>query len=148
MYSVDAKQIIEAFDVCLIYIYGQRYARENAYKDDTETASQWIKEGITIEIACFVFFKEMSWMHEKFLHWHNSQDRKLIPHSLKVFNENIEAAIRKSTGEEMDEWEKTISLWRARYRGWIKNKSHWQREMWGPEPDEKGTRVPKSLMMA
>ena len=140
------EDIVRAFDVCLVYLYGQRYARDNPHKTDMETATLWIDKGITLEIACFVFFDRMSYLHEKHLKNHDKGDRSDIPHSLKLFDDNIECAIRKIGGDELDEWEKVNNQWRARCRGWKKDRKFWRPEMWGPEPFKEGTRVPNSIL--
>lgn len=139
------EKIIEAFDVCLVYVYGYRDARDNPHKTDMETATKWVEAGLSVEVACFVFFDRMNWMHEKHLKFHSKSDRTNIPTCLKVFDENIEVAIRRAKGEHFDMWENNISLWRARYKGWLKNKAIWRKEMWGPAPDEKCCRVPKEV---
>lgn len=140
------EDIIGAFDECLIYLYGQRYARDNPHKTDMETAKKWVDDGLKLEIACFVFFDRMNYMHEKHLRHHGKGDRSDIPGSLKLFDENIECAIRKMGGEELDEWEKVNNQWRSRFKGWQKDRKLWRPEMWGPEPFEIGCRVPSAIL--
>jgi len=97
------EKIIEAFDVCLVYVYGYRDARDNPHKTDMETATKWIEAGLSVEVACFVFFDRMNWMHEKHLRFHSKSDRTNIPTCLKIFDQNIEAAIRRAKGEHFDD---------------------------------------------
>jgi hypothetical protein len=94
-----------------------------------------------------VFTKEMAWMHEKYLRSGHLRDRQFIPHSLKVFDENIAAAMRRAKGDGVEDWEKTDSLWRARIAGWRRKPQTWQQEMWGPAPGQPGCRAPQQVML-
>lgn len=142
----EADQIIEAFDQCLEYTFGSAFARDNRHKSDVETSQKWITVGADVVLATIVFSKQMDWMHEKFLRSGHLRDRKFIPHSLKVFDENIEMAIRRMNGIGIvDAWEVELSLWRARFKSWQKT-GIWQTEMYGSAPFEPGCRVPKSIL--
>jgi hypothetical protein len=142
------EEIIKAFDDVREYVFGYSLGRDNPHASDKETAKSWLESGLTLVVAVIVFSEQMNWMHEKFLRYGHAKDRSYLPASLKVFNENIEAAIRKSKGDgAFDEWEKEISKWRSRCKGWKRKKSLWRHEMWGPEPFEKGSRIPKSILM-
>jgi hypothetical protein len=139
--------LIKAFDGVREYVFGYGLGRDNPHKDDKKTAETWIAEGATLLVAIMVFYEQMSWMHEKFLRFGNAKDRSYLPASLKVFNENIEAALRRQkSGGQTDETEKAYSLWRSRCKGWLKDKRLWQINMWGPEPFQEGNRVPKSIL--
>lgn len=139
--------VIKAFDDIREYVFGYSFGRDNPHSSDKQTAQEWIEDGLNINIAAAVFYEQMSWMHEKFLRYGGAKERSYLPSSLKVFNDNIEVAIRRSTGKgQIDEWEKEISKWRSRCKGWITNKNLWRIEMWGPEPFEIGTRVPKEIL--
>jgi hypothetical protein len=147
MQAATPEQIIEAFDHILVYIYGASYARDNPNKTDLETATRWADEGLDLVTASCVFFDRMSWMHEKHLRWHDKGDRTNVPGSLKVFDENIEAAIRRvATGSgDMDEWERSDSQWRARVKMFVGNR-YWLEDHWGAPPGQPGCRVPQSIM--
>jgi hypothetical protein len=82
-------ELIEAFDRCLIYIYGQAFARDSPNKTDVETAQRWITLGADQVIVSWVFFDRMSWMHEKYLRQQDRKDRANIPGSLKLFDDNV-----------------------------------------------------------
>ena len=139
--------IVKAFDDCREYIFGHSIGRDNPHKDDKETAEKWIKDGLTFVVAVMVFYEQMNWMHEKFLRFGNGKDRQYLPASLKVFDENIEAAIRRAkNGGQSDFWERGIAQWRARCNGWIKDKSLWRENSWGAEPFKEGNRVPKQVL--
>lgn len=84
-------------------------------------------------------------MHERWLR-DEIKDRSHIPHSLKVFDENIEVAVRRAKDGEVTPWDLIESQWRARIIGWKKNPVHWQDNMWGPPPDQAGCRAPSSLL--
>lgn len=138
--------MISAFDECREYIFGYSWGRDNPHKSDMETAKRWIDEGVTITLAVIVFHEQMTWMHEKFLRFGEAKDRSYLPASLKVFDENIEAAIRRSqSGGQSEFWEGEISRWRARLKGWQKNPTLWNENQWGPPPDADGNRLPKEL---
>ncbi|CAM5999264.1 unnamed protein product [Sphagnum balticum] len=124
--------IIDAFDACLTYVYGKKYAREYPAKHDSKNAEEWIKKGLTLPVACFVFYHQMSRMHERWLRRPES-DRYEIPVGISVFDENLEAAIRRASGVELDEAEKSEALWRNRFRGWLKGYP-WYENMWGSPP--------------
>lgn len=143
------QKIIEAFDQCLIYVFGQAFARENPHKSDMEIATIWTQSGLSIVLATMVFYDRMNYMHERYLKSGHLKDRQFIPHSLKIFSENIESAIRRQTGDgEFDLWEREISKWRSRCNGWLKNKALWRTEMWGPEPFSSGCRAPHLILRA
>ena len=142
---VTPQDIIEAFDAYLDYTYGRRYGRDNPHKTDAETAQRWLDAGLTVPVACFVFHRQMSIMHEKWLRY-DLRDRAHIPHSLKVSDENIEAGIRRAQGEEVTTWDMEESKWRSRVKGWRRNPAFWNAEIWGPHPDQPGCRAPRSLL--
>lgn len=142
----DAKTIIAAFDQCRAYIFGYAFARDHPHITDTKTANEWIDKGLSLVVAVMVFFEQMNWMHEKFLRYGQGKDRSYLPASLKVFNDNIEAAIRKSKGYEVDNFDKSMSLWRSRCLAWKKNQKLWIVNMWGPPPSEKNNRVPHLIV--
>jgi hypothetical protein len=139
------QDIINAFDHAIIYIYGQRYARDNPHKSDLETAERWIEEGLDLITAAFVFYDRMIWMHEKHLR-DRSGDRTHVPASLKLFDDNITNAIRRANGDEVTDFERQISQWRARMIGFQKNPAFWRADMWGPPPDHPDTRMPKQII--
>lgn len=143
--SVSPAQIIQAFDACLDYVYGSRYGRDNPHKSDAETAQHWIDDGLTVPVAYFVFHRQMSIMHEKWLR-DDLRDRSHIPHSLKLFDENIEAGIRRANGDEVTPWDMEESKWRSRIKGWKRNPDFWNVDMWGPRPNQLGCRAPCALL--
>jgi hypothetical protein len=130
----------------LVYVYGVRYARDNPHKSDGETAALWETLGCDEVIAAIVLSDRMNAMHERHLRAADKEDRSNIPGTMKLFTENIEAALRKQSGEEIDETDKTYSLWRSRCKGWKKSPELWRAEMWGPAPDQLGCRAPKSVL--
>lgn len=139
--------IVKAFDECREYIFGYGLGRDNPHKEDKATADRWIKDGLNLVVAVMVFYEQMNWMHEKFLMFGNGKDRKYLPASLKVFDENIEVAIRRSkNGGQTEFWEAEICKWRARCKGWLKDRRLWQENMWGSQPFEAGNRVPKLVL--
>lgn len=141
------KELIKAFDECRDYIFGYSLGRDNPHKDDEATAEHWITAGVTLVVAVMVFFEQMSWMHEKFLRFGGAKDRSYLPASLKVFDDNIAAAIRRSNGGGQSEpWENNIAQWRSRCKAWQRNKSSWISNHWGSEPFEDGCRVPKEIL--
>lgn len=141
------EEIIIAFDECREYFFGCALGRDNPQKSDLETAQAWIDEGVTLATATIVFTEQMAWMHEKFLKHGGGKDRSYLPASLKVFDENIEVAIRKvKNGGHFDIWESEILRWRCRCRAWSKDPSSWKVGHWGPAPFEKGCRVPKEVL--
>lgn len=145
--ELKPEDIVKAFDECREYIFGYGLGRDNPHVSDNGTAERWVKEGLNLVVAVMVFYEQMNWMHEKFLRFGNGKDRQYLPASLKVFDENIEAAIRRSKGGGQSEfWENGLSQWRSRCRGWLKDKSLWRENMWGAPPFENGTRVPKSVL--
>jgi hypothetical protein len=87
----------------------------------------------------------MNLMHEKWLR-DDLRDRSHIPHSLKQFNENIEAGIRRHQQGEETFWEMADSQWRSRVKGWSKNPQLWNADMWGPSPGDPACRAPRSIM--
>lgn len=142
-----AEDVIGAFDDCRELIFGIALGRDNPYREDKATAQKWIDGGLTFVVAVCVFFEQMSWMHEKFLRYGQAKERSYLPASLKVFDENIEAAIRKQKGGGQTEfWETEISRWRSRCRGWKRNPQLWNSNQWGPAPFEAGSRIPKAVM--
>lgn len=145
-HSPTTVEIIQAFDEILDYIYGRSRGRDYHHKSDPETASRWIKEGITLPIASVVFYQKIVVMHEAWLRC-TLGDREAIPHSLKVCDEAIMAAISrvKAGGEPIAVWEQSQSQWVARARGFI-TKKLWNRDMWGPTPDEPNCRCPPRLL--
>lgn len=138
--------IIEAFDACLEFIWGQRYGRDNPHASDMKTAKAWVEQGLTVPIASIIFYKNMDRMHERWLHNIDPKDRKNLPALLSIFDDNIQAALnRVAIGGEFDAWEAEIGRWRARFIGW-KNGREWNYEQWGPRPDQTGTRIPKEIL--
>jgi len=87
----------------------------------------------------------MNLLHERWLR-DAIKDRSHIPHSLKLFDENIEVAIRRAKMGELSTWEISDNQWAARLRGWKKNSAHWIENMWGPPPNHPGCRAPDSLL--
>ena len=83
-------------------------------------------------------------MHEKWLR-DDLRDRSDIPHSLKVFDGNIECAIHRHRDGEMSVWEAADSQWRARVKAWAR-KRFWFADMWGPPPDDPACRAPNSVL--
>jgi hypothetical protein len=128
----DAAAIVKAFDQCLDYTYGRELGRDNPHKSDIETAQRWVAAGADLVLCVMVFTQQMAWMHEKYLRSGHLRDRALIPHSLKVFDENIAAAIRLVKAGGVDDTEKAYSLWRSRVKGWQRNPRLWRTESWGP----------------
>jgi hypothetical protein len=147
MTDTQPQQIIDVFDRTLVYIYGSAFARENPSKNDHKTAKAWIAEGLDPVVAAWVFWDRMSWMHEKSLRHHDKSDRTNIPGSLILFDENIRSALRRiSAGShEIDGVDRILSQWRSRVNGWHKSKI-WLGDMWGPAPDDRGCRAPKSVL--
>jgi hypothetical protein len=139
-------EIIEAFDRCLIYVYGAAFARDNPNKTDIATAKPWIEAGADVVVVSWVFFDRMSWMHEKHLRSQDKKDRTNIPGTLKVFDENVMAALRRMNGSEIDAFETRLSLWRSRMKGWKKYPNQWRVELWGPQPFQPGCRVPALVL--
>lgn len=148
MKDITPEEIIETFDRCLIYIYGQRYARENPHKLDKELAKKWIDEGCDLFLATISFVGGMNRMHEQSLHHRpgTPEERKFVPTSLAAFNDNIHAAIRRHVSEgEISSWDSTESQWRARLSVY-KRTGQWIENMWGPEPGQPGCRAPQRLI--
>ena len=87
--------------------------------------------GADLVLCVMVFTQQMAWMHEKYLRSGHLRDRALIPHSLKVFDENIAAAIRLVKAGGVDDTEKAYSLWRSRVKGWQRNPRLWRTEFVG-----------------
>jgi hypothetical protein len=139
------ERIIAAFDDVLDYVYGHQWGRDNPHASDFATATRWCDLGLTASIACCVFYRQMSLMHERWLR-DEIKNRSNIPHSLKVFNDEIEAAIHRVKHGELSTWELSDSLWLARLRGWKKNPDLWPDNMWGPPPGHPQCRAPKRLM--
>jgi hypothetical protein len=77
--TVYSLQIIEAFDECLEFVYGRQYGRDNPHRSDSQTAARWIDGGLTLPVACFVFYRQMNLLHEKWLR-DDLKDRSHIPH--------------------------------------------------------------------
>lgn len=139
--------LVKAFDECREYIFGYGLGRDNPNKDDKATATKWVEQGLSLVVAVMVFYEQMTWMHEKFLRFGNGKDRQYLPASLKVFDENIEAAIRRAkNGGQTEFWEGEISKWRARCKGWLKDKALWRENMWGVEPFKEGNRIPRQVL--
>lgn len=139
-------ELIKAFDEVREYVFGSKLGRDNPHKDDLATAEKWFSDGLTLIVAVMVFYEQMNWMHEKFLRFGRGTDKSYIPASLKVFDENIEVAVRRSkNGGQTELWENGISQWRSRCKAWTRNGS-WIENMWGPKPFEAGCRVPKEVI--
>lgn len=140
-------EIIAAFDACLDFIWGRRYGRDYPSKDDEKFAVEWISEGLTVAVACCVFYQRMSMMHERWLRQINHNDKTNIPRNIGVFDENIRAACARirSDGEPISTWEQSESQWVARMGTWLKGKK-WLSDLWGPAPGETGCRVPPRLL--
>jgi hypothetical protein len=146
MKECKPEELIEVFDRILVYVCGNRYARDNPHATDMATATQWAKDGCDAVIAAIVLYDRMSAMHERHLHAVDKTDRTNVPGTLKLFTENIEAALRRQSGEELDSVDKAYSQWRSRVKGWKKNGKLWRIEDWGPAPHQPGCRVPKSVL--
>jgi hypothetical protein len=145
MKNIKPEELIETFDRILIYVYGQRHARDNPHATDKATAMLWASLGCDVVIASIVLYDRMNAMHERHLHAVDKNDRTNVPGTMKVFTENVEAALRRESGKEIDASEKWYSQWRSRLTPWKKNKL-WLNEMWGPRPNQAGCRAPKSLL--
>jgi hypothetical protein len=144
--SSSPQFIVAAFDQCLDYAFGRSLGRDNPHASDISTAQRWIDEGADLVLCIMVFTQQMAWMHEKYLRSGHLRDRSFIPHSLKVFDENIAAAVRVIKAGGVDETEAVYSQWCARVHGWKRNPKTWRTEHWGPAPGEAGCRVPASLL--
>ena len=145
MQETKPYDIIDAFDDCLTYVYGKKYAREYPAKNDSKKAAAWIARGLTVPIATIVFYHQMTRMHER---WRRQpeKDRTEIPGSIGVFDENLEAAILRASGVELDFRERADASWRNRFKGWIKG-FPWYENMWGMPPlNEDGSISKKSRM--
>lgn len=148
--EVKPYDIIDAFDDCLAYVYGRKYRREYRQKNDPANAQKWIDDGLTLPVACFVFYHQMSRMHERWMRKPES-DREEIPKGLSIFEEHIKTAIRRASGYEVSEDEKSESQWRNRYFGWLKGHA-WYENLWGAPPlnpdgsISKKTRMPRYLL--
>ena len=129
----------------LEYVYGSRYGRDNPHSTDAAVAGHWFQLGLTVPVACFVFYRQTNLMHERWLR-DDLKDRSHIPHSLKIFDENIDIAIRRAKVGEQTAWETSEIQWVARLRGWKKNPKRWIENMWGPPPNQTGCRAPESLL--
>lgn len=146
MKPCQPKELIEAFDRCLIFFYGQSYARENPHKSDAETAKKWADAGCDIILATLVFGERMAMMHERFLRNIDRNDRRNVPAVLSIFEENIYGALRRDgIGGVIDRWEQNESQWRARLMAFHRS-DLWNEDMWGPKPGAPGCRVPKALL--
>lgn len=142
------EEIVSAFDECREYVFGRSLGRDNPHASDITAAKKWIAMGLTLPIAVIVFHEQMTWMHEKFLRFGGAKDRSYLPAALKVFDENIETAIRKvMNGGHFDIWENEVVKWRARCKAWKKHPELWRFEDWGPEPLKRGCRVPRDVLM-
>lgn len=141
------QQIIAAFDEILDYVYGRNRGRDYESKDDAKYAQDWIDQGLTIPIASAVFYQRMEMMHERWLRNHDPHSQVNYPAVLKLFHENIFAALNrvKQGGEQLAVWELSESKWKARLNGWY-GKKLWNRDMFGPTPDEPDCRCPPRLM--
>jgi hypothetical protein len=146
MKSTKPHELIEVFDRILVYVYGIRFARGNPHKSDAATAELLVSLGCDVVIASIVLYDRMNAMHERHLRIVDKEDRSNIPGTMKLFTENIEAALRRQSGEELDSADKAYSLWRSRVKGWKKNEKLWRTEQWGPAPRQPGCRVPKSVL--
>ena len=109
----EPHEIVKAFDECLDLTFGRAFGRDNP-QDDAATAQRWLDAGATIVQCVMVFTREMAWMHEKYLRSGHLRDRQFIPHSLKVFEDNIQSAVRMAKAGGVDEVDKVDSLWRPR----------------------------------
>lgn len=145
--SLIKDDIISAFDEILDYVYGRSRGRDYPSKFDYKVAQEWIDEGVTLPIACCVFYIRMSIMHERWLRQKDVHDKTNIPQHLGLFDENIRLAITriKSGGGPIAIWEQSESQWRARIKGFYSN-NIWLSDMWGPRPGEEGCRVPLRFM--
>lgn len=139
--------VIRAFDECREYVFGYSLGRDNPHASDKSTATRWISDGLTLTVAVIVFHEQMSWMHEKFLRYGHAKDKSYLPASLKVFDDNIETAIRKAkNGGQAEFWESEIAKWRSRCKSWFKKVGIWREDHWGPEPFTNGCRVPQQVL--
>lgn len=143
------ESIIGAFDEILDYVFGRSRGRDYPYKTDSEIAQEWIDQGLTLPIACAVFYHQISRLHENWSKQHNHNDRKNIPSTLKFFNDYMLAAIQRvrAGGEPIAVWEQSESQWRARIKSWYAGNGRWLKEMWGPEPGTDGCRAPPRLLL-
>lgn len=147
MTTISPEQVIAAFDDCLDFIYGRSRGRDYISKEDIKYATEWIEEGLTIHVACFVFYHRMSAMHELWVKQLDPNDNKHIPATLKFFNEAIMDGISrwKRGGEGIAVWEQSESQWKARLNGFY-SKNLWNTDLWGPRPGESECRVPPRLL--
>lgn len=145
--TIQPEDIIAAFDAALDYIYGRSRGRDYPAKSDLEYAAAWLQEGLTLHVACFVFYHRMSGMHELWLRQKDHRDDKHIPATLKFFDESIRSGIarHKAGGEPIASWEQSESQWIARIKGWIDN-GRWLTDAWGSRPFEEGCRAPQRLI--
>ena len=147
MITTTPDHIIAAFDEILDYVYGRSRGRDYPSKFDKVTAQEWIDEGLTLPIACCVFYTRMSMMHERWLRQRDPHDKTNIPQHIGIFDENIRAAIRRynAGGEPLAVWEIAESKWRSRLSIWF-TQQKWLEDMWGPKPGDEGCRVSTRLL--
>jgi len=146
--SPKPDDIIQAFDEILDYVYGRSRGRDYPSKDDPKIAQAWIDEGLTVPIACCVFYQRMSMMHERWLRQNDQNDKTNIPRNIGVFDENIRAAIvrAKAGGESLSMMDIIDSRWRSRLKGFYSAKKYWYPDLWGPEPGQDGCRASPRLI--
>lgn len=146
MEKPTADQIIASFDQIVDYVYGRRYGRDNPHITDQKTAETWIEQGLTLPIACAVFMRQLSVMHEHWLRQVDHTDRKNIPTTLKFFDEKIQTAIMKIEQKFENEYiDVEGEKWRNRIGFWLKGYA-WYENLWGPVPGEPGCRAPSRLL--
>jgi hypothetical protein len=138
------QSIIAAFDEVLEYTWGRQYGRDNPFREDAETAAAWIEQGVTLTVATIVFHEQMTRMHEKSVRQNDL--RAFLPRALKVFDENIAAAIRRQSGGEVSMWDIEESRWRSRLLAYRKNPESWNVEQWGYTPLSAYCSAPKRLI--
>lgn len=148
--DLKPEEIVAAFDEILDYVFGRSRGRDYPAKEDIKYATQWLEQGLTLPIACAVFYHRMSAMHDLWLKQINHADNKHIPATLKFFDEAITAGINrhKAGGEPIASWEQSESQWRARLRLFFNRLPNrcWNHDLWGPAPDEDGCRASPRLL--
>lgn len=114
-------QIITAFDDVVAFLWGRR--REYVNRHDEKYAQEWLERGATLTLCTIVFTRQL----EKIF-----IDEKDMPTSIGYVGDDVLAAIDKMNGKVVDEWERRVSRWRLRVRG-FKEKGLWY-DAWGDKP--------------
>lgn len=128
-----AESIIEAFDTCVSFYWGKK--RERVNRHDAKHAKEWLQRGVTLTLCIIVFTRQLEKMFN---------DEKEPPTSIGYIGDDVFAAIDRSNGNYLDDWEKDISKWRARVR-LFKENGGWC-EWWGEKPP-KNPLIPKKVLI-